>query len=102
MSTLGQKLRQLEQATATSELLLAEKESELSSASEALRQAKSRLRSLSPEAQSQLQVNDTELPELISAKMRAQEARDEAKARHETNEKYVSIFRGRVAEDSGA
>lgn len=97
MSTLEQKLKQLEEATNASQNSLAEKESALSSASSTLDKAKAKLKALSPEAQQTLQVNDTELPELISAKMLAQEEYDEAKKRFETNQKYLLIFRAKVS-----
>ena len=99
MLTAEQKLKQLEEATIASQSLLAEKESTLSSATAALDQAKTKLKALSPEAQQTLQVTDTDLPELIGARMRAQEERDEAKARCDTNQKYVSIFRDRIARE---
>lgn len=93
MSNLEQKLQKLEEATTASQTNLLEKESKLKSASEALVKIKSELRSLDPEKQQTMQVNDTELPELISAKMLAQEEYDEAKKRHETNQKYLLLFR---------
>ena len=96
MSTLEQKLKQLEEATTASQKLLIDKESNLSSASDALAKSKAKLKSLSPEAQQTLQVNDTELPELIDAKMLAQSEYDEAKTRYETNQKYLLLFREKV------
>ena len=97
MSALEQKLKQLEEATNASQSALTEKESKLTSASDALDKAKAKLKALSPEAQQTLQVNDTELPELISAKMLAQEEYDEAKKRYDTNQKYLLLFREKVS-----
>lgn len=96
MSALEHKLKQLEEATTAAQSDLAEKESKLSAASAALDKAKAKLKALSPEAQADLQVNDTELPELISAKMLAQEEYDESKKRFDTNQKYLLIFRAKV------
>lgn len=96
MSMEDKKLKQLEDATAAAQSILSIKESELSSASEALLTAKSKLKSLNPEAQQTLHVNDTELPELISAELQAQEEYNTAKARYETNVKYLELFRERV------
>ena len=96
MSALEHKLKQLEEATTAAQSDLAEKESKLSAASAALDKAKAKLKALSPEAQADLQVNDTELPELISAKMLAQEEYDESKKRFDTNQKYLLICRAKV------
>lgn len=93
MSTLEQKVKQLEEATTAAQAALDEKEPNLAAASDALDKAKAKLKELSPKAQQTLQVNDTELPELITAKMAAQEEYDEAKKRYETNQKYLLIFR---------
>ena len=96
-SGLEQKLKQLEEATAAARSVLLTKESELSSASDALAKAKTKLRSLDPESQRTLQVNDTELPELIGAEIIAREGYDTAKTRYETNQKYLSLFKDRVS-----
>ena len=96
MSALEQKLKQLEEATTAAQSDFTEKESKLSSASDALDKAKTKLKALSPEAQQTLQVNDTELPDLLSAEMLAQEEHDEAKKKYETNQKYLLIFRAKV------
>lgn len=90
-------MKKLEEATDASQSLLAEAELKLTSAADALGKAKAKLKALSPEAQQTLQVNDTELPELMEAKMRAQEEHDEAKKRHETNQRYLLVFRQKVS-----
>ncbi|KAL7550173.1 hypothetical protein ACHAWF_017052 [Thalassiosira exigua] len=96
-TTWERKLELLERATTAAETLLAEKERALSAATEALEGAKSKLKSLSPEAQESLQVNDTELPDLISSKILAQEEYDEAKKRVETNQRYLTIVREKAS-----
>ena len=93
MSAQEQKLRQLEEATDKAQSILSEKKSKLTSATESLEKSKAKLRSLDPEAQQTLQVNDTDLPELIDAKMIAQEEYDEALRRYEINQQYLTSFR---------
>ena len=97
MASVQDKLRQLEEATATSHNALLEQEYVLNSAVEALESAKTKLKALSPEAQENLQVNDTELPELIEAKMVAQVQYDEAKKRYDTNQRYVDLLKNKLA-----
>ena len=97
MASLQDKLRQLEEATATSQTAFHEAESNLKKATESLDVAKAKLKALSPEAQEALQVNDTELPELLEAKMTAQIEFDEAKKRYETNQRYVDLLKEKIA-----
>lgn len=97
MASLQDKLRQLEEATAAAQTELLEKESKLKSAAKALSAAEEKLKALSKEAQENLQVNDTELPELIEAKAIAQIEYDDAKKRLETNQRYVNLIREKVA-----
>jgi len=96
------KIRKLEEAASLAQSALQEKESKLSSTSTALSEAKSKLKALRPEAQATLQVNDTELPDLISANMLAQEEYDEAKKRYETNQKYLLIFKEKATRDNSS
>jgi hypothetical protein len=99
MSGLEGKLKKLEEATASARSVLSTKESELASASNALSKAKAKLMSLDAESQRTLLVNDTDLPELISAELAAREEYDEAKTRYETNQKYSSLFRDRISKE---
>lgn len=96
MASLQDKLQQLEQATATAQNDLLQKESKLKSATEALNAAKTKLKALSPEAQETLQVNDTELPELLEAEIAARVECDEARQRYETNVRYVGILKEKI------
>lgn len=100
MSTLEQKLRQLEEATVIAQSVLSEKKSVLASASEALEKSKSKLKSLDAEVQQTLQVNDTDLPELIDAKMIAQQEYDEALRRYEINQQYLALFRKKKCDEA--
>ena len=99
MSSLEQKVKQLEDATNAAQSHLAEKETKLYSATDALSKAKEKLKALSPEAQQTLQVNDTELPELLSSKALAKEEYDEAKTRYEANQRYLLIFKAKLTSE---
>ena len=93
-ATLEQKIQQLEDATNSAQSDLTMKQSALTLASNELNKAKTKLKAtLSPEAQQTIQVNDTELPELLSAKMIAQEEYDEAKKRYDTNQRYLLMMK---------
>ena len=93
MSTFEEKLAQLEEATSIAQSVLSEKGTNLASASRALENSKNKLKSLEPEVQQTLLVNDTDLPELIDAKMIAQHEYDEALRRCEMNQKYLALLR---------
>ena len=99
MSSLEQKVKQLEDASNAAQSHLAEKETKLYSATDALSVAKEKLKALSPEAQQTLQVNDTELPELLSSKALAQEEYDEAKTRYEANQRYLLIIKAKLTSE---
>ena len=58
-----------------------------------LNQAKQRLKSLPQEEQEKLQVNDTELPELLETHVRAQNLYDTVLARYNTNKRYLDAFK---------
>ena len=96
-TTLEQKIQQLEDATNSAQSDLTMKQSALTLASNELNKAKTKLKAtLSPEAQQTIQVNDTELPELLSAKMIAQEEYDEAKKRYDTNQRYLLMLKEKL------
>ena len=96
-ATLEQKIQQLEDATNSAQSDLTIKQSALTVASNELAKCKTKLKStLSPEAQQTIQVNDTELPELLSAKMIAQEEYDEAKKRYDTNQRYLLMMKEKL------
>ena len=90
---MEEKIKKLDEATTASQLSLLDAESKLAAASDALEAAKNKLKQLTPEAQQNLEFNDTELPDLISAKMLAESEVDAARKRYETNEKYLMIMR---------
>ena len=96
-TTLEQKIQQLEDATNSAHSDLTMKQSALTVACNELTKAKTKLKAtLSPEAQQTIKVNDTELPELLSAKMIAQEEYDEAKKRYDTNQRYLLMMKEKL------
>ena len=101
MSTQEQKLRQLEEATVNAQSILSEKKSKLASASASLEKSKAKLKSLDLDVQQTLQINDTDLPELIDAKMIAQQEYDEALRRYEINQQYLASFKKKCDETMG-
>jgi len=58
-----------------------------------LNQAKQRLKSLPQEEQEKLQVNDSELPELLETHVRAHNLYDTVLARYNTNKRYLDAFK---------
>eukprot|EP00985_Skeletonema_marinoi_P018345 scaffold10235_cov131-Skeletonema_marinoi.AAC.6 len=97
---MEEKIKKLDEATTASQLAMLDAESKLAAASDALEAAKSKLKQLSPEAQQNIEFNDTELPDLISAKMLAESERENARKRYETNEKYMMMFREKLSKSS--
>jgi osmotically-inducible protein OsmY len=97
---MEEKIKKLQDATMASQRCLLEAELKLTSASHAVEVVKRKLKQLSPEAQQNLEFNDTELPDLISAKMLAESECDAARIRYETNKKYLMIMREKHSESS--
>ena len=97
---MEEKIKKLDEATTASQLSLLDAESKLAAASDELEAAKNKLKQLTPEAQQNLEFNDTELPDLISAKMLAESEVDAARKRYETNEKYLMIMREKCSQES--
>lgn len=96
MTTLQEKVQKLEEATSVAQHAMQEAEAKLASASAALDESKAKLRALDPAAQQTLQVNDTDLPELIGQRMAAQEEYLNAKQRFETNQRYLVAIRTKL------
>lgn len=51
---------------------------------------------LTKEEQEKLQVNDTELPELIETQIRAKNLYETARARYNTNKRYLDAFQAKL------
>jgi len=97
MTTLQEsKVQKLEEATSVAQHAMQEAETKLATASAALDASKAKLRALDPFAQQSLQVNDTDLPELIGQRMAAQEEYLDAKQRFETNQRYLVAIRTKL------
>jgi len=90
------KLAQLEFATASAKAESVRLASELEDATRQLNEEKDRLRSLSSEEQQKILINDTNLPELLEAYSEAKNAHETARARYETNARYVGILRRKM------
>ncbi|EJK74502.1 hypothetical protein THAOC_03818 [Thalassiosira oceanica] len=91
-----EKVQKLEAATAVARHAMKEAETRLESATAALDECKAKLRALDPAAQQTLQVNDTELPDLIGKRMAAREEYLGAKQRFETNQRYLIAIRTKL------
>lgn len=65
-------------------------------AEQQLAEAKAKYKSLPPEEQASLQVNDTELPELIETQIRAKNLHDTVSTRYATNKRYLEAFRAKL------
>ena len=60
-----------------------------------LAQAKDKYRNLPPAEQESLQINDTELPELIEIQLRAKNVYETVLARYQTNQRYLTALRAK-------
>ena len=69
----------------------------LDMAEQQLSEAKNKYRNLPKEQQEQLQVNDTELPELIETKLRAQNVYATVLQKYETNKRYLDAMKAQQA-----
>jgi hypothetical protein len=58
-----------------------------------LEEAKEKYRNLPQEEQESLQVNDTEIPELLETQTRAKNVYDTVEARFETNKRYLEAMK---------
>ena len=58
-----------------------------------LKDAKEKYRNLPKEEQESLQVNDTEIPELLETHVRAKNLYETVQTRHATNTRYLEAFK---------
>lgn len=61
-----------------------------------LAKAKAKYKQLPTEEQATLQVNDTELPELIETQLRAKNLHETVAARYATNKRYLDAFKAKI------
>ena len=95
--SLEQKIAKLEAATkeAQSQVLVAKQALDI--ATQQLSDAKERYRNLSISDQERLQVNDTELPELLETQLRAKNVYDTVVGRFETNQRYLAVMKQKLS-----
>lgn len=95
--SLEEKIAKLEAATkeAQSQVLVAKQA--LDMATQQLSDAKERYRNLSISDQERLQVNDTELPELLETQLRAKNVYDTVVGRFETNQRYLAVMKQKLS-----
>eukprot|EP00536_Pseudo-nitzschia_multiseries_P013419 jgi/Psemu1/35206/gm1.35206_g len=92
---MDEKISKLRVATDEAALQLAVAKQTLDTAETELSKAKDKYRALSAqlhESGDDLQVNDTELPELIEMQMRAKNVYETVAARYETNKRYLDMM----------
>jgi hypothetical protein len=95
---MSDKIVKLEEATEKSKAALDEAKAAFEDSEKRLNYAKEALRQMDPEDQKKIQVNDTKLPELIDMHRLAADQYSEAKARFETNSRYLALFKAKLGE----
>ena len=90
------KVKKLEIATNHANAAMLEAKIALDEATVRLNNAKHLLRQLDSEEQQKIEVNDTMLPELLELQLVAKTRYDEAKARYDTNLKYLHLYKQKL------
>jgi hypothetical protein len=93
------KIAKLQAATDEAEAQLKVCKEALELSEQQLFQAKEKYRNLPQEEQERLQVNDTELPELIENQLRAKNVYETVRGRFETNQRYLEAMTKKKVED---
>mmetsp|Transcript_20718 Transcript_20718/g.26746 ORF Transcript_20718/g.26746 Transcript_20718/m.26746 type:complete len:104 (-) Transcript_20718:12-323(-) len=91
------KIAKLQAATETAEHDLQQAEVAWKDSQMRLSAAKELLQELNAKEQETIQINDTKLPELLELHALAQNRYDTAKARYETNQRYLQIYQAKAA-----
>jgi dsDNA-specific endonuclease/ATPase MutS2 len=94
---MDDKINKLQAATDEAEEQLKVCQQALDMAEQQLSDVKNKYRNLPQEEQERLQVNDTELPELIETQIRAKNVYDTVLKRYETNKRYVDAMKAKQA-----
>ena len=89
---MDEKIAKLQVATDEAALQLEFSKNTLDIAEADLSRAKEKYRVLSATEQKDLQVNDTELPELIETHVRAKNVYETVEARYKTNKRYLDMM----------
>mmetsp|Transcript_23752 Transcript_23752/g.67135 ORF Transcript_23752/g.67135 Transcript_23752/m.67135 type:complete len:97 (-) Transcript_23752:41-331(-) len=87
------KIKQLQLATDEAKEQLDFAQVVVETAEMELKAAKDKYKSMSQEEQQTLQMNDTELPELLETVVRAKNVYGENKQRYETNLRYLTMMK---------
>ena len=96
MSGLEEKIAKLQAATDEAKAQVDVAKQALDMAQQQLRDAKAKYKSFPPEEQATLQINDTELPELIETELRARNVYETVVAKHATNQRYLIAFQQKL------
>lgn len=96
--SLEEKVAKLQAATDEAKAQIDVAKQALDMALKQLADAKAKYKSLPPDEQAAIQVNDTELPELIETEMRARNVYDTVVAKHATNERYLNAFKQKLGQ----
>mmetsp|Transcript_30154 Transcript_30154/g.44672 ORF Transcript_30154/g.44672 Transcript_30154/m.44672 type:complete len:101 (-) Transcript_30154:210-512(-) len=91
------KIAKLEAATGEAQTEMNRLKDKFDEAIKNLDEAKDLLRNLDAETQKNVQITDTEIPELLESKAQAQDEYETAKTRYETNARYLRVFRGETS-----
>lgn len=90
------KIAKLQAATDEAEKQVEVCRQALEMAEKDLSDAKAKYRQLPMEEQEKLQVNDTELPELIETHLRAKNLLETVEAKYATNKRYLQVFKAKL------
>jgi hypothetical protein len=87
------KISKLEDAAQEAHRQMKARQGDLEKATLELAQAKDNCRSLPQSEQETLQVNDTEIPEMLESHLRAKQEFEAAEARYDTNQRYLAMMK---------
>lgn len=96
--SLEEKFAKLQAATDEAKAQVDAAKQMLDVAQKQLADAKAKYKSLPPEEQATLQVNQTELPELIETELRARNVYETVVAKLATNERYLKAFQQKLGQ----
>mmetsp|Transcript_25479 Transcript_25479/g.41837 ORF Transcript_25479/g.41837 Transcript_25479/m.41837 type:complete len:100 (+) Transcript_25479:56-355(+) len=97
---MDEKLAKLQAMTDEAEAELKVCKNALDVAEQQLAQTKMKYKTLPADEQERLQVNDTELPELIETRIRAKNVHDTVAKRYETNKRYLDALKAKAVASS--
>ena len=95
---LEEKIAKLQAATDEAKIQVDVAKQTLDTARKQLADAKAKYKSLPPEEQVALQVNQTELPEMIETEFRARNVYETVAAKLATNQRYLEAFKQKLGQ----